>query len=329
MDLQTPDLIASERFSALSGSPVLFCEANVAPDPISRSGVIVAVDRTGNLPEIDEAVVDAAVTIADCPPAPWVGVAPERLDAKLAIVSANVSRAPVATAVLARQVRIQEHLGFSDAIEVESLAYSALLGGNEFKRWLQRRRPTGVGDQAQPPVRFERDGDLVRLTLSSPTNSNAMTAVMRDALFEALVNVLEDPSGPRVELDAEGRSFSTGGDLPEFGTARDLARAHIIRTLRSCTNILHRLGSRAIVRLNGACIGSGIEIPAAATKVIGTRSTFVQLPELKMGLIPGAGGTVSLSRRIGRHRLMWLCLGGFRLGADAALDWGLLDAIDP
>jgi enoyl-CoA hydratase/carnithine racemase len=126
-----------------------------------------------------------------------------------------------------------------------------------------------------------------------------------------------------------GRCFSTGGHLPEFGTAKDLAAAHVIRTQRSCTRVLHRLGARAEVYLQGACIGSGIEVPAAATRRVGTPDLIVQLPELAMGLIPGAGGTASLARAIGRHRLMWLALGGFRIGARQARDWGLVHAIEP
>jgi enoyl-CoA hydratase/carnithine racemase len=61
---------------------------------------------------------------------------------------------------------------------------------------------------------------------------------------------------------------------------------------------------------------------------LATPDLIVQLPELRMGLIPGAGGTVSLARAIGRHRLLWLVLGAFRIGADTALDWGLIHAIE-
>jgi enoyl-CoA hydratase/carnithine racemase len=156
-----------------------------------------------------------------------------------------------------------------------------------------------------------------------------MTARMRDALYEALVNVLEDPGAPRLTLQADGRCFSVGGALDEFGANRDLAQAHIIRMQRSCALILYRLGARASVRLNGACIGSGIEIAAAAAHRQATANLVVRLPELRMGLIPGAGGTVTLARAIGRHRLFWLALSAFRLGATQARDWGLVHDLDP
>lgn len=98
---------------------------------------------------------------------------------------------------------------------------------------------------------------------------------------------------------------------------------------RSAALLVHRMGDRARVRLHGACIGSGIEIPAAAARRIGSADLLVQLPELRMGLMPGAGGTATLARAIGRHRLAWQVFGGFRIGAAQALDWGLIDAIAP
>jgi enoyl-CoA hydratase/carnithine racemase len=82
------------------------------------------------------------------------------------------------------------------------------------------------------------------------------------------------------------------------------------------------------VHLHGACVGSGIELPAFAATVLAEPSTVVSLPEVSLGLIPGAGGTVSLPRRIGRHRTARLALTGDRIDAATALEWGLVDAIE-
>jgi len=152
---------------------------------------------------------------------------------------------------------------------------------------------------------------------------------MRDALYQGLASVIEDPGTPPLILRGEGRCFSTGGELAEFGSARDLAAAHVVRTRRSAALLLHRLGERAEVQLHGACIGSGIEIAAAAARRVATSDTIFQLPELRMGLIPGAGGTVTVTRAIGRQRTAWLALSGRRIGAARALDWGLIHAIVP
>jgi enoyl-CoA hydratase/carnithine racemase len=320
------DLLGAEAFSPLAGSPLVF----LAPgDALPAGGVTVLVDREGQLPAADPAVYDVLVTTCAGAPPPWVSLAPERIEAQLNAVRETAELAPVATAMLAKLLRIGENLEFDAALELESLAYSALLGGGEFARWLAGANEHAAGKQATEPVRYQREDNLVTLTLASPGNHNAMTASMRDALFEALVNVLEDPSEPRLMMKGAGKCFSTGGSLAEFGTARDLAQAHIIRTQHSCARILHRLGDRAEVRLHGACIGSGIEVPLAAGRRVASADLMVQLPELRMGLIPGAGGTVTLSRAVGRHRLFWLTLGGFRIGANQALDWGLVHASEP
>lgn len=326
MPLIGSDLLGAEALSPLDGSPLVLVEPG---QPVPAGAVAILVDRAGQVPDVDPDDFDALITTSLNAPPPWACVAPDRLEAQLATAEASAIQCPVASTILARVLRLGEGLDFDTALEFESLAYSALLGGGEFARWLAGSAHGVDGKQARDPVRFERERDLVTLTLASPGNHNAMTAAMRDALYEALVNVLEDPSEPRLILKAEGKCFSTGGSLAEFGTADDLAKAHIIRTQHNCARVLHRLGDRAEVRLHGACIGSGIEVPLAARRKVAAADLMVQLPELRMGLIPGAGGTVTLSRAIGRHRLFWLVLGAFRIGADRARDWGMFDAIEP
>ena len=289
---------------------------------------MVAVDREGRLPAIDFARCDALVTTAQTAPAPWVNVDSRRIDRQLDRVHDAVARSPVAASLLTRLLRTTDKMAFDDALEMESLTYSCLLGGREFAAWLATR-PVTPDPAGAPGVRYERDGDAVQLALCDPPTRNAMTAAMRDALCEALENALDDPSQPQVMLSGAGKCFSTGGHLPEFGTQRDLALAHAVRMARSPARLLHRLGERGEVSLHGACIGSGIEIAAAAHRRTGAPDTSVQLPELAMGLILGAGGTVTLPRAIGRHRTAWLALSGLRLGARQALGWGLLHAIGP
>lgn len=299
-------------------------DAGAVFDP-GDGAIHVALDRAGTLDFGDLARFDIVLTTADDPPAPWVGLA----RARLAQLEDAIAGAPVAALVLMRVLRIGEGLGFAAALEVESLAYSALLGGGEFARWRTVNPPGAMPPGPTEPVRYERDGEIVTLTLASPATRNAMSAPMRDALYAALAGVVEDPSAPALVLRGEGRCFSTGGELAEFGTARDLAAAHLVRTRRSAALLLHRLAGRAEVRLHGACIGSGIEIAAAAARRVAAPGTVFQLPELRMGLIPGAGGTVSVARAIGRQRTAWLALSGRRIGVERALDWGLIHAIAP
>jgi enoyl-CoA hydratase/carnithine racemase len=199
-----------------------------------------------------------------------------------------------------------------------------LLAGPDFARWLDARGPATPPPADDEPVLLSRDGDELVITLNRPARHNAYAAAMRDALVDALEVGLAD-SSLRVRLRGAGRAFSSGGDLDEFGTTPDVVTAHVIRTGRSAGLLLHRLGDRATVEVHGACIGAGVELAAFGHRVVATGKTFFQLPELSMGLVPGAGGTVSLTKRIGRHRTAWLALSGTRIGVATALEWGLID----
>ncbi|TJY64884.1 enoyl-CoA hydratase/isomerase family protein [Sinimarinibacterium sp. CAU 1509] len=249
--------------------------------------------------------------------------------ADLAPLIANIQRSPIAAAVMVRLLRTTEGLAIEDALLVESLAYSTLQTGPEYQRWLAEHRAAAPFEHrdAGPAVLIERDRTTLTLSLNRPSNRNGMTVEMRDALVEALQLVQTDPDIERAVLRGEGKCFSTGGDLTEFGTAPDPATAHAVRTLRLPGRELAACASRVEAQLHGACIGSGIEFPAFAGRVVADASTHFQLPELKFGLIPGAGGCVSIPRRIGRQRTAWWVLSGQRINVRQALDWGLIDAI--
>ncbi|MFF3145493.1 enoyl-CoA hydratase/isomerase family protein, partial [Streptomyces sp. NPDC057927] len=90
---------------------------------------------------------------------------------------------------------------------------------------------------------------------------------------------------------------------------------------------LQECGPRVTAHLHGACVGAGIELAAFAGRVLAAPGTVIRLPEVGMGLIPGAGGTASLPVRIGRERTAYLALSGDTLSAAQALGWGLVDEI--
>lgn len=237
---------------------------------------------------------------------------------------------PLAAATLLDVLRLTEHRPIDEALEIESLAYSLLLAGPEFARWLAERGPMAPPPTGDEPVLVERradeHGDELVITLNRPDRNNAYAAAMRDALVDALEIAVADPE-LRVRLRGNGRSFCSGGDLAEFGTTPDVATAHRIRMARSAARLLGKLGDRVTVECKGACIGAGIELAAFAGHVVAAPRAFFRLPEITMGLIPGAGGTVSIARRIGPDRTAELCLTGRRLRADQALAWGLVDEV--
>lgn len=325
--LLQPDRIEADEWSALGRNAVWVGPANTMP-PTGVQSVLIGVDTAETLDCYAPDAFDMLLTSCPDAPAPWISVAANRFAQHIDLLSSAVQGRPVAATLLARTLRLTESLPIPQALDVESLAYSTLLGGTEFREWHAQQ---SLSEQTLPPNRdllnLTRDDDIVSVRLNDPERSNAMTAEMRDALYGALVNILEDPSLPTVRLTSAGRCFSTGGHLPEFGSAQDLAKAHIVRTLHSCAKVLHELGDRVSVHLHGACIGSGIEVPTAAQYRTAAPGAWFQLPELSMGLIPGAGGTVFLPRAIGRHRTAWMALSGQRITAKQALFMGLIHAI--
>jgi enoyl-CoA hydratase/carnithine racemase len=245
-------------------------------------------------------------------------------------LAAAAAARPAAATTLAQVLRATAALPVDQALAVESLAYSLLLGGDEFRDWLARRPDRGPRRTADTGdvVLVARHADVLSLTLNRPHVHNAFDAGIRDALVEALGVAGADPAVRHVVIDGAGPSFCSGGDLDEFGTADDLVRAHLIRTTRSVGALLHELGDRTEVRIHGAAIGAGVELPAFATRVVATPDATFRLPEVSMGLVPGAGGTVSLPRRIGAARTLLLALSGVPLAAGDALRWGLVDAVE-
>lgn len=327
MSFHPSNVLDAANFSAIGEFPVQLLLSDALVTDLTQS-IKIGLDPEGHLTCDNAEAFDILLTSHVNAPAPWVSVAYDGFDAHAQSLANKIGRTPVAASILAQLLRMGSGLTFEDALQVESLAYSTLLTGKEFALWRRGRAPARVRiDRVDDLVHYDRDGDLVTLTLNDPSSGNAMSAAMRDALYTALANVVDDPTQPKVMIQAQGRCFSTGGDLAEFGSAHDLAAAHIVRSVHSCARLIYQLGDRASVRFHGAAIGSGLEVPAAAARRETTPSAWFQLPELTMGLIPGAGGTVTVARAIGRHRTLWMALSGKRLTAQQALKFGLISAI--
>lgn len=241
----------------------------------------------------------------------------------------RIASQPVAAHTLVDVLRVLRGLDVASGLVVESLAYSMLLASEGFRGWLATQPVRPLRHWTGPAVRTARYGARLHLTLDRSGNRNAFSADLRDSLLEALEPAEVDPSIAAIVVDAAGPVFSSGGDLAEFGTSSDVARAHEIRTLRSVGAAIDRLRDRVTVHVQGRCVGAGVELAAFAGRVVADPETTFRLPELAMGLIPGAGGTVSLSRRIGRQATAYLALSGAELPASAAFGLGLVDEVRP
>jgi enoyl-CoA hydratase/carnithine racemase len=316
------DPAALEEFSPLGAEPLLAVE--LAGDAGAHESALAAALARLPAPSVAVLRADAAPGARRCAAHFDVVVATDR---ELACVAAAARATPLAAAALAQLLRHGAARTTEAGLVAESLAYATLQAGPEFRAWLATRSAPPPRAASGAPLQLRRDGASLHLSFDRPAKRNAFSAALRDALVEALQLAVSDDSIESVAIDGAGPAFCAGGDLDEFGTLPDPATAHAIRTTRSAARLLAQCADRVEVRVHGACVGAGIELAAFAGRVVARDDAWFALPERAMGLVPGAGGTVSLPRRIGRQRTAWLALTGARIDAATALAWRLIDAI--
>ncbi|MFN8032488.1 MAG: enoyl-CoA hydratase/isomerase family protein [Mycobacterium sp.] len=303
------------------------------PPPIGvpgPPGVAVAIGEAST-PEAEFWLDTATFALADTEHEDRRFVTVDSVSDTVAELSDRVLRWPHASAVCDDVLRSVNPDGPAlPAIVLESLAYSTLQSGPEFARWLAERGPARLPDIPDPMV-AERDGGTMRIMFNRPQRHNAFSTDARALLLEALTVALLDDTVTEVVLGGHGPSFCSGGDLGEFGTFSDPASAHLARTRHSpalaLDELTRRLGRHCRAEIHGRVLGSGLEMAAFCGWVSCRPDTVLGLPELGLGLIPGAGGTLSITRRIGRWRTAYLVLSGRIIDPATALAWGLVDEI--
>jgi hypothetical protein len=289
------------------------------PPGTGLQALIAAATLTLGEPVSDDGT-RALVPLGDIPGAPNPQEALGRL-------RAAIDRSPRAAIACGQLLRQTAMLDVGGGLAAEAAAYSLLLGGPEFTRWLDERGASRRREPPAEPVRIARDGARLSIVLNDPVRRNAFSVRLREALLDALLVAEADETVESVELTGAGPAFCSGGDLDEFGTATDLVAAYLVRLSRAPWRVVGRIADKVTVVAHGACVGAGVEMAAYAGRVVATQDAFFALPEVGIGLVPGAGGSVSVPRRIGRWRAAWLMLTGDRLPAPTAQRWGLVDDI--
>ncbi|RVT94220.1 3-hydroxyacyl-CoA dehydrogenase NAD-binding domain-containing protein [Sphingomonas crocodyli] len=167
---------------------------------------------------------------------------------------------------------------------------------------------------------IERDGDVALLLIDSPP-VNALGAAVRNALDAGLKALVADDAVRAIVIRCRGRTFFAGADISEFG--KPLGRPD----LNDIFAVIEGSTKPVISAIHGTALGGGFELALACHGRIASADAKVGLPEVSLGLLPGAGGTQRTPRIAGVERALDLIVGGAPIGARRAHELGLIDEI--
>ncbi|HEV7334994.1 MAG TPA: 3-hydroxyacyl-CoA dehydrogenase NAD-binding domain-containing protein [Bosea sp. (in: a-proteobacteria)] len=169
-------------------------------------------------------------------------------------------------------------------------------------------------------VRIARQGSVAVATIDNPP-VNALGAALRRDLATAVTEVMADPEVEALVLAAAGRAFIAGADISEFG--KPLAQPILPEVL----DLIENASKPVVAAIQGVALGGGLEVSLACHGRVALPAAKLGLPEIKLGIIPGAGGTQRLPRLIGAAKAFPMMLSGEPVAAQKALDLSLVDRV--
>ena len=164
------------------------------------------------------------------------------------------------------------------------------------------------------------EGDIAVLTLNSPP-VNALSSGVRDGLALGVAQAVEDPAVKAIVLICDGRTFIAGADITEFGGAAKGASLFEVQTA------IEDSPKPVIAAIHGTALGGGLEVALTCHYRVAVPSARCGLPEVNLGLLPGAGGTQRLPRIVGAEKALEMMTTGQHVPAPKCLEMGLVDAI--
>ncbi len=181
---------------------------------------------------------------------------------------------------------------------------------------------------SQEPIRVLRSDQVATIEFNDPPY-NRLGMALIDALETTVQDIDADDEIRAVILQgAGGENFSVGADIREFGAAATgRGIQHFIEQRLRVIRAIETMRKPVVCAIRGACIGGGLEIALGCHFRVAARGSKIGLPEIELGVVPAWGGTQRLTRTIGRARALELMLLGRKLGAEEALEAGLLTAV--
>jgi 2-oxoglutaroyl-CoA hydrolase len=176
-------------------------------------------------------------------------------------------------------------------------------------------------------LRLERDGDVATITLDVPEKLNRVSMPARDQLAQTFAELGSDASVRAIVLTGAGeKAFTAGGDIAGFLESEPEELSRLAWNVAAP----ERCPKPVIAKLRGFAFGVGLELALACDFRIAADDVELGLPEVKIGMIPGSGGTQRLARMVGLGRAKDLVMRGRRVGADEGLAIGLLtEVVEP
>ena len=169
-------------------------------------------------------------------------------------------------------------------------------------------------------VNYSTSGNIAILEVDNPP-VNPLSSGVRAGLSEYITKANEDDSIEGIILTGAGRSFIAGADISEFGQTPDGPDLH------TALKEIEYSKKPVLAAINGTALGGGLETALVCNYRMGTNKAIVGLPEVNLGLLPGAGGTQRLPRLIGPSQALKMMIAGTPLSAKKALQQGVIDAI--
>jgi enoyl-CoA hydratase/carnithine racemase len=174
-------------------------------------------------------------------------------------------------------------------------------------------------------IRIERQDGFAVLTLQRPGVRNALNTGMLEQLAEALSQFDRDPAIRTVILTGAEDNFASGADIAEIAGKTAVDGVQDIRA--QYWETVARFRKPLIAAVEGFCLGGGFELAQRCDLIVAANNAVFGQPEIRLGLIPGAGGIQRLATSIGKARAMRLVLTGETITGGEALDWGLVSHI--
>jgi 3-hydroxyacyl-CoA dehydrogenase len=167
---------------------------------------------------------------------------------------------------------------------------------------------------------LEKEGGIAVVTLNSPP-VNALSAPVREGITNGIKQAIDDPDVKAIVLICEGKTFIAGADITEFGKAPKGP------SLFDAQAMIENAPKPVVAAIHGTALGGGLEVALTCHYRVAVPSAKCGLPEVNLGLLPGAGGTQRLPRIVGPEKALEMVTTGQHVGAKKCLEMGLVDEL--